>query len=123
MKMAFPLEYLGPKEFVKMRHIQSSVGIPLKIGNCEYFSCSSELIFNSQVSPEIKEENQYGYFGLPGPREVALDLMAMLPDSVEHQNGYDKNKSTTFKTSEIIKGLEVEQYFHASDVPRILKTD
>ena len=63
---------------------------------------------------EIKE-GVTGYYGLPTAREVALDLITMLPDTVKHIQTEE-----TYKTSEIIKGLEVEQYFHAVDVPKIM---
>jgi hypothetical protein len=68
------------------------------------------------VTPKDKSEGLTGCFGLPSAREVALDLITMLPKEVEVPALNSK-----FRMTQILKLTEVEQYFHSDKVPKLIQ--
>lgn len=70
------------------------------------------------MSEEDRKEGLVGYYGLPGGREIALDIMTMLPEHVEI-GPIDE----TIRTNKLLQSLEVVQYFHACDVPPVMDSE
>lgn len=76
IKVSFPIA--NPEGIL---NCQTILGIPSK-HDCHYFTASPDLIFNKYVSAEEQKEQQFGYYGLPSSREVALDIITQIPKEI-----------------------------------------
>ena len=112
MEISFPISFeTTPSQTRKLNHVQNVIGMPHKT-QCHYFSCSPDLIYDQFVSQSQKDDGILGYYGLPSAREVAIDIITQFPKVVDDM-----------ETNLILEGLEIQQYFHADETPKLINSE